>query len=61
MHFTLKVNLPEVLQLALSYLTDKYQAQILPIVPNGDNGYSLNKDIVNVDNSKKRGYVCTKA
>jgi len=50
-----------VLQLALSYLTDKYQSQILSVISNGDNGYNVNTDFVKVDNSKEGVYVSTKA
>jgi len=50
-----------VLQLALSYLTDKYQSQIFSIISNGNNGYNVNIDFVNVNNSKEGVYVSTKA
>jgi len=57
----LKVSLREMLQLALSNLTDKYQSQILSIIPNGNLGYNVNTDFVKVDNSNKGGYVSPKA
>jgi len=40
------VSLREVLQLAPSYHTDKYQSQILSIISNGNHGYNVNTDIV---------------
>lgn len=49
------------LQLALSNVTDKYQSQILSIIPNGNPGYNVNTDFVKVDNSNKGGYVSPKA